>query len=318
MEQLDYDMQVDALSEDLHRALAKERGVLSILLDPSLRPLNVDSDFDAALLALKPRYVPSLSNNLEPSLMPLFVELDSRQAAGSGIIRDSIGEALVECEPGSLAHGAGRRICGWMEVSCDADFLARHIARHLIQRRPNGTRTLLRWTDPAVLWALWPRLESEQQQALLGPIAAYHLLDPAGRWLVLQRIENNVSIADLNLTIEQWAEADAIQALNKILLECGAAYASEKELVAMRETGFSALRRARLLGFNDSNDLAAFGYLAVTVHAEFDSHSSIVELLLKREVDDYFTALICDIGSEEWQRIRADLNGQNTQSAARP
>ena len=310
MEPVDVETQADALSDALHRGLATGDSRCWLLIDPVIRPLQPEREFDQAVSDRAPRQAPSPAGDPDPRLMPLLVELDSAQAADSDIIRMAIAEALEECSADSLAHGAGRRICGWLESKADGAVIARHITHHLIQRRPSGTKTLLRWIDPAVLWALWPLLEPAQRKTLLGPIGTYWLLDPAGRWLPLRPPAGVAATTGLHLTIEQWAEADAIRPLNEALRNWGAATAMPDQLIAGRQNAAGALRRARAQGFSDPKDLAAYAGYALTVHPRFDHHPLVRECLAKRVEDDYFTALVDDLTPEDWQRIRVEADAQ--------
>lgn len=295
------------LSNTLHRLLSASSGKVWLLIDPILRPLQPEQEFDAELLDRGPKQVPSPSKDPDPRLMPQLVALDSNQASDSVLIRKSFNEALIECTPESIAQGVGRRICGWLESSSDVNELARHFARHLVQRRPTGGRVLLRWNDPAVLWALWPLLNPVQRKTLLGPIDVFHLIDPVGRLLTLQSPTDCEAAPGLGLSASQWADADAIRSLNKALHEWGTASTTSDQLAAARQAVMAALRRARALGFDDADDLATFGIRALTVHADFDRHQTIGDRLAKRESGDYFTSLVDDLTPEDWQRIRVDL-----------
>jgi hypothetical protein len=302
----DIEIQTDVLSDALHRALATATGCCWLLIDPTKRPLQDEAEFDAAVLARSPTQAASPHTKLDKREMPLLLELDSARAADSGIIRTSISEGLAERLPASLTQGAGRRICGWLESSANAPTLARHIARHVVMCRPTGIMAALRWYDPAVLWALWPLLEPAQRKTLLGPVDTFWLLDPAGRWMPLRADFQGVPAAHLDLTADQWTEADAIGPLNQALRDWGAASALPEALIAARLVGAAALRRARSLGFADRRDLVAFAHYALAIHPRFDQHPLVRNRLAERADDDYFTVLVDDLKPEDWQRIRAE------------
>lgn len=308
----------DAPSDALHLALADGSGRCWLVIDPCLRPLDAALTFDAAVLARKPTQAPSLGDD-DARLMPLLLELDSARAADSDIIRQAIEEALAECGAESLAQGAGRRICGWLESSADDRTLARHIADRFIVRRPGGVTKKLRWYDPAVLWAMWPLLEPAQRKSLLGPIDTWRLLDPAGRWRSLRADFTGEAPGRLNFSADQFAEIGRIGALNQALREWGAATAEADALMRARDVATVALRRAADLGFADRADLAAFARHALTVHPRFDLHPLVRERLAKRDADDYFTALVDDLAPEQWQRIRAEGDApDHTRSLRQP
>lgn len=304
--------EVDVLSEELsdtlHRAVMVNGGRCWLLIDVAPRPLREDDPFDAAIFAREPRQVPSPVNDVDTRLMPLLLELDSTRSADSGLIREAIEEALAERLPESLAQGAGRRICGWLESPVAGEALARHIADRFSLSLPDGTTRKLRWFDPAVLWAMWPILTPAQRNALLGPIAAYWLLDPTGNWQTLRSDPSTELQSHLTLDTSQLAEIGRIAALNRTLRDWGAAYLKPDVLTAAREIAAAALRRGAALGFTDLSDQAAFALCALTTHPRFDSHPLVRERLAKREPDDYFSALVDDLPPDDWARIRTEAN----------
>lgn len=307
MEPADTRPDADALSDALHRALAADAdGRCWLMIDPAVRPLDVEREWDARLIERSPIQVRVLGGDPDPRLLPQLIELDSARAADSSIIHLAIEEAIEECSAASLAQGAGRRICGWMQTRVGGCALAAHIGRRLVQYRPGGRKALMRWIDPAGLWALWPLLDAVQRTALLGPVDAYHLLDPAGRWLTLCPDADQVPTPTFGLSPAQWADLEAIGALNLALREWGAAKAATDELAAGRQIALAALRRAKALGFADDRDLAAFAGRALSVHPLFHQHPLVRERLAKRAPDDYFTALVDDLAAQDWQRVRAE------------
>lgn len=312
MEQADTRPDADALSDTLHRALAAGAdGRCWLMVDPAARPLDAEREFDARLIERSPIRVRVLGGDPDPRLLPQLIELDSTRAADSSIIRLAIDEALDECSAESLAQGAGRRICGWMQTRAAGSALAAHIGRHLIQYRPDGLKVLVRWLDPAGLWALWPLLDGVQRRALLGPVDAYHLLDPGGRWQTLRPDGDEVPARTVSLSPAQWADFDVIAALNLALRDWGAERACADELAAGRRIALAALRRARVLGFGDDRDLAAFAGRSLSVHPLFDQHPLVRERLAKRARDDYFTALVDDLAPQDWQRVRVECERQS-------
>lgn len=305
------DMPVAALNDALHRELISTQGHCWLLLDPVLRPVLEGSPL-GCLLAERPFFRAQGTGDPDPSLMPLLFAFDPAQASDHDLIWQSLREALAELSPEMLAQGGGRRICGWLESAVDGKELARHIVTQMSQVHGEARRCLLRWHDPAVLWALWPLLTAEQQASLLGPIKAFRVLDPAGHWLRFSA-KQPASRQTLDLDGEQWRGIESIAALNGMLREIDLSPLSTEQLDALRDNALAALRRARQLGFSDFQDQRAFARLALTVHADFDSHPLVAERLAQRAPDDHFTALVDDLSAEHWARIRHD----NTQPATR-
>lgn len=303
MENVTIEARVFGLSDQLHRELASRQSRCWLLLDPVLRPVLDESPLGLALAGRTFIRLPSASE-LEPSLMPLLVEFAPAKAGDHELIWLSLHEALEELAPEALAQGGGRRICGWLESNADGKSLARHIAKQMIQA--HGTaRRLLRWYDPAVLWALWPLLKPDQKTTLLGPITSFRLIDPTGHWVNLTspRLTDG---SGLDLTYEQWQRIDCIAALNGALREFELMSLSSEQIGSMRDNAMAALLRARQLGFADNKDLRAFARFALNVHPAFDAHPLVTERLAKRESDDYFTALVDDLTTEQWVRIQHD------------
>ncbi|MCB4359497.1 DUF4123 domain-containing protein [Quatrionicoccus australiensis] len=298
------EVRVAELNDLLHRELVSAQGRCWLLLDPVLRPVIDESPLGRLLVDSPLIRVPS-AGDPDPSLMPLLVEFEPAKASDHDLIWQSLREALEELVPATLAQGGGRRICGWLESDVDGKTLARHIAAQMIQPHGEARRRLLRWHDPAVLWAIWPLLKAGQQTTLLGPITSFRLLNPVGQWVRLSPPQP-ATHQILDLENEQWRRIESIAALNGVLREFDLMSLSTAEIDNMRDNAMAALGRALYLGFIDSRDQRAFARLALTVHADFDAHPLVAERLAKRVKDDYFTALVDDLSAEHWARIRQD------------
>lgn len=304
MENVTIETRVAGLSDHLYRELASHQGRCWLLLDPVLRPVLDESPLGLALAGRTFICLPN-AGEIEPSLMPLLVEFAPAKAGDHELIWQSLREALEELAPEALAQGGGRRICGWLESNADGKVLASHIAKQMIQPHSTAVRRLLRWHDPAVLWALWPLLKPHQKTTLLGPITSFRLIDPAGHWVKLTPSQVSDS-PTIDLTPEQWQRIERISALNGILREFDLISLTNEQIGSMRDNAMAALLRAGQLGFADNKDQRAFARLALNVHPAFDAHPLVTERLAKRETDDYFTALVDDLTSEQWVRIQHD------------
>lgn len=298
------DARVGALNDALHRELVSAKGRCWLLLDPVLRPILEESPL-GCLLVERPFFRAQGTGDPDPSLMPLLFAFDPATASDHDLIWQSLREALAELAPERLAQGSGRRICGWLESAADGKALARYIATQMIQTHGEARQRLLRWHDPAVLWALWPLLTTEQQASLLGPINAFRVLDPAGHWLRFGA-RQPATRQTLDLDGEQWRGIESIAPLNAVLREIDLSPLRSERLDALRDDALAALRRARQLGFSDFQDQCTFARLALTVHADFDTHPLVAERLAQRAPDDHFTALVDDLSAEDWARIRQD------------
>lgn len=295
-----------AKSDSLHRALAESGDSRCwLVIDPTIRPLDANEPLAQALSEAGTEIVHACSPHpgVDASVMPCLAHLDSERPAGSAALRLSIEEALAELEPAALTRGAARRIGGWLQSSASGAVLAEHISRQMVQRRRDGRLTLLRWTDPAVLWAMWSTtLLKQQQSVLLGPISAFYLLDPAGNQFTLGA-SSVTGIREVAFTDEQWQQLDAIGPLNQALLQFGAAGLGGAAMTSARDTGMAAVLRARLLGFAEKGDLAAFAWRAMFVHPQFDDHPLVTEKMRERQPDDLFSGLVDCLDENQWALI---------------
>jgi hypothetical protein len=294
------------LSDTMHRQLANTRGHCWLLLDPAIRPVGQDSPLGCLLADRTCFTAPSMAD-IDVTMMPQIIAFDPAKARDHDLVWQSLSEALVELAPDMLAQGVGRRIGGWLESDADGPQLALHIASQMIQRNAQGRRRLLRWADPAVLWALWPILNGQQQSALLGPIKAYRLLDPAGHWHCL-RAPHDAKGEALGLDSRQWQRIEAIAALNGVLREQSLSAHSPQSLCQLRDTLMAALEEARHFGFADSRDQTAYARRALAIHPAFARHPLVAERLAKRKPDDYFSALIDDLSAGQWAGIQRDCS----------
>lgn len=308
----------DAQSDLLHRALAASGDSHCwLLIDPTVRALDDEEPLAQALSEAGAEIVAvrAPSARIDQRVMPILARIDSARSAGSAAIQLSIAEALSECASESLTRGAGRRIGGWLQSGISGVALAHHVGWQMVHSRQGGRRTLLRWTDPAVLWVLgtFAMLTTQQRDALHGPISVYYLLDPTGRLTKLtpsggsspQSAETEAfsNASPLAFTERQWQQLDAIGPLNQALLRFDAARLEPESLNAARDTGMVAISRARSLGFSDAQDLAAFAWRAMSVHPRFEAHPLVDEQLQKREAGDLFTALVDPLDADAWLRI---------------
>ncbi|AZN36103.1 DUF4123 domain-containing protein [Iodobacter ciconiae] len=279
---------------------------LYLALDNSHRVLSDDELLLDEAAKLKGFVVPLKYRSLNPVMRPHWLPLTGEN---SEYLLPSIEQALQEASPDLIAEGCGRRVAGWLEISGDAKQAALHISGQMIRSSPLGGKHLLRLHDPAVLWALWPLLNHEQQKYLLGPVASWSLIAPNGQLMALQikpDTGNNKGTPEIWGRL-LWQDIALIAPFNQALLAYLAQNADLQiaQLDHLHELGFAAIKRARLLGFSDDADLALFAQHAFTIHPFFDRHSLLQKCLAARQADSYYGGLVADLSDSDWQNIAA-------------
>lgn len=252
---------------------------------------------------------------VDRSLSPRWLALNTEIFAGSALLQDSIEQALVELESARLLHGQGRRIAGWLELDGTVLEATFHISKQMILRGPQGGRHFLRLHDPAVLWALWLVLTPVQQRSLLGPINTWWMLDPAGQLLALRAASEQPGTEPADSepwTAQQWMDIANITPLNRALRHPRA----QEKLLAhgverAHRIGMQAMRRAHALGFTDIADMTEFTLHALTVHPHFDQHPHVQQALEKREPGDHYTALVDGLSQDDWHAIETECASAN-------
>lgn len=279
---------------------------LCLALDYSHRALSDDELLLDEAAKLKGFVVPLKHRSLNPAMRPYWLPLSSENAAH---LLPSIEQALQEASPDLIAEGCGRRVAGWLEMTGDAQQAALHISQQMIRSSLLGGEHLLRLHDPAVLWALWPLLNHEQQKYLLGPVASWSLIAPNGQLMALQikpDTGNNKGTPHV-WGRQLWHDIALIAPFNQALLAYLAQNADLQiaQLDHLHELGFAAIKRARLLGFSDDADLALFAQHAFTIHPFFDRHPLLQKCLAARQADSYYGGLVADLSDSDWQNIAA-------------
>ncbi len=305
-----------AQSDEIHRTLASSvAGTCGHLIyDPALHALEDDertAGWAAHGRVALPLAIPDA--RVDQRLHPLLLPLNSAMAADSAIVHEAILLSLEELQPAALAHGQGRRIGGfvrWKATEAKQAHLGHALGKAMLHRRPNGVQTWLRLSDPAVLWAIWPMLTSDQQADLMGPIEAWWLHDPVGNLQVLRAAAT--SNQPLRFSAEQWPMLDDIESVNlafraKLGKVPEAMSASSEQVAHWYGDALKALRRATLLGMADREARSTFCALALTLHPRFDEHA-LVKDRLHRDANENFMTLVDGLSADDRALIAADLD----------
>lgn len=279
-----------------------------LLIDTVPRPILEDDALWEHYARRENVHIKLAHPNVDPTHYPVLLPLNVAKFKDSLCLEKSVLNALEELPSQALQTGAGRRITGWLTSSEPIRNVARHLASSMLQHSPRDGVAWLRLQDPAVLWWLWSLLSPIQRKALLGPIEAFWLLDPAGRLVVLRAepIDAEDSKAVLTLSSEQWQDVACIAPLNLAIREWGQAQTVGAAFDSLCAGALAAMRRARIAGFTDRRDLVAYARYALEVHPQFDSHALVQVRLTHRSDEDYFTSLIDDLDEQDWQRIASE------------
>ncbi|MEO5795081.1 MAG: DUF4123 domain-containing protein [Rhodoferax sp.] len=303
---------LDAICESLHTEMAKKPGVaLWLAVDGGFQ------DLPDTLSALQDKAVPDrfsvtlLHPDIPRHWQPTWYALHLERPSDSDLLRASVELALAELQSDTLRAGDGRRIAGWLQIAGSVGEVAARIGRAMVQMHPDGHGSLLRWHDPAVLWALWPLLDSTQQATWLGSVQCWYLLDPLGCLAALHadKDSNTDVVSEVGVhafSAHQWTNIGHIKAFNHGLRQ----YLSQPEvgrpdLAQLHQVCMAALRRARALNFHDPGDLAVFAEHALCVHPYFDIHPLVQAVLKERDTDAYYSGVVAQLSVTDWQVVHA-------------
>lgn len=299
---------VEYFSDQLHRYAAMQfNGRMGLLLDQTRSSFD-EKDPSWSWFESERRYVVRIKHpEIALKRCPLVIELATSEYRGSEATFHSCEDALAELEKERLLHGGGRRSGGWLFSEVPLPDVVHHLGNVLLQTTPDGGLAWLRAQDPRVLWALWPLLGPAQKSAYLGPIHSIVLLDPEGGTCVFEHVpEARRGLGmSLRLSASQWTDVESFSSLHLALIH--RLEDDTRKLDVRRSIAMAALRRARALGFSDTNDLAAFAEKSLTVHPAFERHPKVSDLLAVRQPGDFFTWLVGDLSIDDWSSVAQEM-----------
>lgn len=293
-------------ASELHRLLDQASAQVYLLFDPCLRPIDADSPL-WPYTRDRPHYqLREVPNGPQRAKMPMLWPLDLQQAGDCFLLQESLRIAQDELDPAKLCAGQGRCISAWLECPLGMPQLAKHIENRMQVRRPNGLPTVFYWSNPAILWSLWPILNPKQQVALLGPIQRLHFLTPGGDLQTLDNPEPSLQPPPLEMGIEQLQHIQQIGILNALLREWNERPTNPQAWVRLRDTALAALAQARALGLSEARDQRVFAECMLELGPAFASHPRIAAYFKQAQANS-FAGFIADLSEADWQRLRHDL-----------
>lgn len=299
----DEDAEIKSFNASLTGWFSRHKGMRCFLVvDPSQRDL-ISDDVDAkASFANLARADVLIHHDAFPEAhRPYLLEIDLSAPEGVEALTQSVRVAFEDRRPESIVEGLGQRVGGWLASSASLDKVTAHWSSLVLQRDDHGRPCVLRFYDSRALALLWPLLSPTQQQTMLGPVRAWHVLDAGARPSV--HLASSDARINFMLSTAQWQEIQHHGLVNRALGQHAWACGRQPEPNEI-ETAVAAAARAKRYGLIDQNDLVAFIGHALAWHPQFDLHPKVLQLLAYRTVDDFYTGAIEQLSASEIDEIR--------------
>lgn len=298
---MDEDTRIESLNAALVEWFSRHRDMRCVLaIDPRQRDLTRDDGRES--FASLPRADVVIDHDTFPEThRPYLLELDLSTPAGVDVLAQSVRAAFEDRRPESMAAGLGQRVGGWLASHASLDEVAAHWSRLVLQRDVSGRACVLRFYDSRALALLWTVLSQVQQQTMLGPVRAWHVLDAGARPSV--HLASSNARANFMLSAAQWQEIHRHGLINRALALHARACNRQLEPGEI-ETAIAAAARAERYGLIDRDDQVAFIGHALAWHPQFDQHPKVLQLLGRRATDDFYTAEIGQLSANEIEEIR--------------
>lgn len=273
-----------------------------LAVDPSQRDLTKDDVDGRAPFASLPRADVVIAHDaFTESHRPYLLELDLSTPAGVDALAQSVRVAFEDRRPASMAEGLGQRIGGWLASHASLDEVTAHWSRLMLQRDDKGHTCVLRFYDSRALALLWTVLSQAQQQDMLGPVRAWHVLDAHARPSI--HLASPVSRANFMLSPAQWRNIHRHGLVNRALALHAQTRDRQPEPGEI-ETAVAAAARTERYGLIEPDDCVAFIGHALAWHPQFDLHPKVSQLLGRRAASDFYTAEIGQLSADEIDEIR--------------
>lgn len=300
---MDEETRIASLNANLTTWFNRHRNMRCFLaVDPSQRDVAGGDAEDQASFANLPRAKVVIDHDAFPEEhCPYLLELDLATPSGLEALAQSVRIALEDRHPISMAEGLGQRVGGWLASSASLIDVAAHWSRLALRHDDSGRARLLRFYDSRALALLWTVFSPAQQQAMLGPVKAWHVLDAVAKPGV--HLASSDSQEPFLLSAEQWQDIDRHGLVNRAIALHARTCARQPEAGEI-EVAVAAAKRADQYGLIDRDDCLAFIGHALAWHPHFDSHPTVTQILDRRAVDSFYTAEIGELSAEEIDDIR--------------
>jgi hypothetical protein len=273
-----------------------------LVVDPSQRDLVSDDADDIGPFASLPRADLVIDHEEFPNAhQPYLLKLDLSSPAGIRALAQSIHIAFEDRRPESMAEGMGQRIGGWLASPAALEDVAAHWSRIVLQRDGDGRACVLRFYDSRAKALLWSVLSHTQQQAMLGPVKAWHALDACATPCI--HLASYDAHAHFILSAEQWQAIHRHGLVNRALALHARACGRQPEPDQI-DAAIHAAARSEQHGLIDRDDRVAFIGHSLAWHPQFDLHPKVYQLLNRRTADDFYTSEIEKLSTDEIDDIR--------------
>lgn len=273
-----------------------------LAVDPSQRDLTSGDSDEMEPFASLPRADFIIDHEAFPEARrPYLLQLDLSTKAGAEALAHSARIAFEDRRPECMAEGLGQRVGGWLASSVALDEVVAHWSRLALQHDDDGRACVLRFYDSRALALLWTVLSQAQQQAVLGPVSALHVLDACAKPTV--HLTSSESRTHFILSPEQWPEIHRHGLVNRALALHAQVTGRQPEPGEI-EAAVVAAARAERHGLIERDDQLAFIGHALAWHPHFDLHPKVLQLLERRVSDDLYTSEIGRLSADEIEEIR--------------
>lgn len=297
----------DARIESLHIALIEwfrqhQEMHCFLAVDPSQRDLTSDDADDSGPFVSLSRADVIIDHDAFPEAhRPYLLKLDLSTPAGVEALAQSVRVAFEDRRPASMAEGLGQRVGGWLASPASLNEIAAHWSRLALQRDERGRACVLRFYDSRALALLWTVLSHTQQQAMLGPVRAWHVLDASARPGI--RLASLDSRESFTLSAAQWHVIHQHGLINRTLALHAQVCGRQPEPSEI-EVAVAAAVRTDAYGLFDRDDQVAFVGHALAWHPQFDLHPTVSQLLAHRAMEDFYTSEVGQLSNDEIEEIR--------------
>jgi hypothetical protein len=255
--------------------------------------------------------VPIAHSRFDVRFAPYLVALDVSKSPDSDLFKASLQMAWEAWKLESLLARNGQPIAGWVVTTATPKTLAHYWASNCHLHFANGLSKLLRFHDPSAREWLWPILDRDQQQQLLGPAQSLIALN---RQQNLMRQDAFVSARNANpeqstrhgstaqklfLTATQWAQVDDYAAVHAAWLECCVLQPEYRVKSAQnpvwQQGVFAALQQASQYGIHDQQERTLFARHALQLGCDFHAHDKLQPVWKKTQAGEFYGAALEEV-----------------------